>query len=103
MNKFRIVYSRQADRDMDDLTDAILYKYKAPLTAFRYIQGLKDSIEQLHRNAEVFPFFNNEILIVRFGANIRRINYKKMAIIYTVHDKIVYIHRILPANLIITS
>jgi hypothetical protein len=34
MLRFEIVFSEQADTDIQNLTDTIMYEYKAPLTAF---------------------------------------------------------------------
>lgn len=44
MRKFVIQYSPDADYDLDNLSDVIIYKYKAPLTAVRYLAGLRVEI-----------------------------------------------------------
>ena len=56
-------------------------------------------IDLLERFPESYPIQTGSSFLL-FGTNVRRINYKKMAIVYTVHDDIVYIHRIIAANLI---
>ena len=58
-----------------------------------------EEIENAPTHEEVFSKLLED-LSEDYGTNARRINYKKMAIIYTVHDNIVYIHRIIPASLI---
>ena len=99
MNKYELIFSMESEKDMFELEDVIYFDYKAPLTAFRYIQGLKDEIKLLKRSPESYPIQTRASLL-QYGSNVRRINYKKMAVIYTVHGDIVYIHRIIPASMI---
>jgi len=44
MKKFDVVYSKDADNDLQKLSDVIMYKYKAPLTAVRYLNGLQKKL-----------------------------------------------------------
>jgi len=44
MVRFVIVFSEDAKNDIQNLSDVIMYQYKAPKTAFDYIQGLLDEI-----------------------------------------------------------
>lgn len=99
MTRYRIVYSPEANNDIVELTNVITYDYSAPLTAFRYVQGLKETIELLTKFPKSYPL-QTRTSLSRYGQNVRRINYKRMAIIYTVHGNIVYIHRIIPASII---
>ncbi|HBG40914.1 MAG TPA: hypothetical protein DDW85_05830 [Porphyromonadaceae bacterium] len=79
---YRIKYSKDAYIDMQRLSDVIMYTYKMPKTAESYA-------------TQTSSFFQ------AYGNNVRRLNYKKMAIIYTTNNHIVHIHRIIPANMII--
>lgn len=97
MREFIIQYSPEADYDLDNLSDVIMYKYKAPLTAVRYLVELRAEISQLSQNAEAMPFSNREFL-AEFGTNTKRLNYKEMAVIFGIFNNTVYIHRIVPAN-----
>lgn len=99
MVNYIIELSEDALNDLDELSDTIIHKFKAPLTAFRYVRELKETINSLTNSAESYPIQTN-ITLRRFGTNVRRINYKKMAIIYTVYGNIAYIHRIIPASMI---
>ncbi len=99
MNSYQIVYSDTAKKDLDDLFQAIVWDYKAPLTAYRYVQGIIDTIKILSRNPESY-LVQTQRYYSRHAAIVRRINYKKMAIIYSVHSKVVYIHRIVAASTI---
>ena len=97
MKKFEIVYSKDADNDLQKLSDVIMYKYKAPLNAVRYLSGLQKEIKRLSVIADVLPYYNPR-QIRRYGQNTKRINYKEMAIIFAIYGSIVYIHCIIPAN-----
>ncbi|MDR0371562.1 MAG: hypothetical protein LBH80_06895 [Prevotellaceae bacterium] len=46
-----------------------------------------------------YPVQTNRSLL-QYGINVRRINYKRLAIIYTVHEDIVYIHRIVASSML---
>ena len=99
MGRYIIFLSDESKSDIDNLSDAIMYDYQAPVTAFNYVQRLLDTIFSLSNSPKSFPI-QTSAFFLRYGTNVHRINYKKMAIIYTVHGDAVYIHRILPANLI---
>ena len=99
MSDYRVVFSKEAERDIDNLTDIIKYKYKAPITAFNYVQGLLNEIFTLSKFPEVYAE-KSYLAFSHYADKIRRINYKRMAIIYTVQDKTVFIHRIIPASMI---
>src|SRR5674476_982093 len=100
MKKFGIVYSKDADNDLQNLSDVIMYKYKSPLTAVRYLNGLQKEIKRLSVLADALPYYTRPQLL-KYGQNTKRINYKEMAIIFAIYGPIVYIHRIIPANSII--
>ena len=97
MRKFGIVYSKDADNDLQNLSDVIMYKYKSPFTAVRYLNGLQKEIKRLSVLANALPYYTQPQLL-KYGRNTRRINYKEMAVIFAIYGSIVYIHRIMPAN-----
>ena len=94
-----IEYREQAKEDIKNLNDYIENQCHAPLTALRYIEGLRGRIQWLRNNAEIFPVIPE--LSFAMGYPIRRLNYEKMAILYTVEEDVVNIHRILPQSMII--
>jgi plasmid stabilization system protein ParE len=96
---YTIEYSKQAELDIEKLYDVIVAEYKAPLTAFMYVQGLIDKINSLKHNASIYTFYNSHF-VKQYGNNIKRVNYKKMAVIFTIFEGIVYIHRIIPSSII---
>ena len=97
MRKFGIVYSRDAENDLHNLSDVIMYKYESPLTAVRYLNGLQKAIKRLSVSADALPYYTRPQLL-KYGRNTKRINYKEVSIIFAIYGSIVYIHRIIPAN-----
>ena len=97
--RYRIEFSPDANQDIDDLYSVIIDEYQSPLTAFRYVQGLVDEIKKLEHNPEKFVVRDDDFYS-QFGTEIRRINYKKMAIIYSVYRTRVFIHRVVASSLI---
>jgi plasmid stabilization system protein ParE len=98
--KFYVIrISVQADIDIENLHSFIFEYCKSPITAKRYIEGIYNKIKSLSNSAESFPI-STQKSILQYGYNVRRIKYKKMAIIYTVHGKTVLIRRVIPGTLI---
>jgi hypothetical protein len=57
MKKFKVVYSKEAVNDLQKLSDVIMYKYKAPLNAVRYLNGLQKEIKRLSVIADPLPYY----------------------------------------------
>jgi hypothetical protein len=100
MEQFEIVFSEKANIDIQNLSDVIIYEYKAAITAFRYVQGLLDEIKKLKATAETFSIQKTNYFL-QYGFNVRRLKYKKMTIIYTVINNTVYIQRVVPSSTIV--
>jgi plasmid stabilization system protein ParE len=99
MKKYFIDISEIARGDLRDLSYIITETYQSPLTAIRYLDGIFDKIKTLSKFPESYPVRQN-LSLLQYGINVRRINYKKMAIIYTVNEDTVYIHRVIASSLI---
>lgn len=99
MKHFKVIISEIAKEDIKQLSHTIRFQYKAPITSFKYVQGLIDEIKKLGSSAESFSIQTRKSL-QQYGPYPRRINYKKMAIIYNVINDVVYIRRVIPANTI---
>jgi len=97
--KFEIIYSEAAKEDIRDLTNFIASTCKAPLTSKVYMKSVFKTINGLQRSAGAHPISTGK-LSQRYGWNVRRINHKKMAIIYTIHDQTVLINRIVSGALL---
>lgn len=91
--------SQQAEDDIKNLFHYIFGEVKAPLAAERYVNGIYDKLKELSYSAESYKIQTHKSFL-QFGNFVRKINYKKMTVIYTVHGYMVYIHRIVPANTI---
>ncbi len=89
-----------AAEDIERLSDIIRNEYKMPDTAFKYVQGLLDSIQSLKQSASVFRLQTNPAIVRAYGPFVRRINYKKMAILFIIHHQTVYIIRVIPQSAI---
>ena len=71
-------------------------RYKSPLTAKKYTSELIKEIFKRRSTAESIPFCRQQFILAAYGYKARRINYKKMAIIYTVFSDLVIIEAIIP-------
>ena len=96
---YRVEMSDEANFDFKSYITYIMLDCDAPLTAIKHYVGIVDALKSLERN----PFVNqvkDSASLRRYGINVRRENYKKMAIIYTIHENVVYVHRILAGSMI---
>ena len=101
MARFEIVFSAQANTDIQNLTDAIMSEFQAPLTAFKYVQGLLNEIKKLNTIADFLPV-QKSAYFLQYGFNVKRLRYKKMTIIYKVIGNAVYVIRVVPSSTILT-
>lgn len=101
MNKYSVVISEQAQQDLRDLSNAISFEYKSPLTAVKYLRGIYDEMRKLRLIAGLLPV-QKSAYFLQYGFNVKRLRYKKMTIIYTVNGNTVYIIRVIPSSTIIT-
>ncbi|HRZ96907.1 MAG TPA: type II toxin-antitoxin system RelE/ParE family toxin [Paludibacter sp.] len=99
MSKYLVIITEKAQQDMRDFSNVVAIEYKSPLTAKKYLTGIYDQFRWLRTNAESFNIQTRK-MFVQYGLYVRRLNYKKMTIIYTVNQTTVYIHRVIPANTI---
>ena len=101
MNKYSVVIYEQAQQDLQDLSNAISFEYKSPLTAVKYLRGIYDEMRKLRLIAGLLPV-QKSAYFLQYGFNVKRLRYKKMTIIYTVIGDTVYIIRVIPSSTIIT-
>lgn len=99
MARFSISLTDEAKADVSKLRRAIEETYQAPLTASRYVAELNTKMKWLENGADYFPIVPE--LSCQYGFEIRRLNFKKMAVLYSIEENIVIVHRIIPQNLII--
>ena len=95
-----IEYSGTANEDMRELFYFIAHEKGMLITAKNYLQGLKEKIEFIADNPTAFAITHHNSLL-KYGLDVRRANYKKMAIIYSIIEyDTIYIHRVVSANMI---
>ena len=99
MKKYQIQYTTQSAEDMETVFEFIARECFAPLTAKRYMEGIKKEIDRLEVSAGSIAI--DEVLSREYGLEIRRTHYKKVAIIFSVEEKTAYIHHIIPQKMII--
>ena len=101
MKNYNVVLSEQAELDFQEYIDHITYEYKAPLTALRHYEDFFATLNILKRSPESFSIQTSPTLIQQFGFGVRRINFNKMAVFYTIHNNIVLIRQIVAGAIII--
>jgi hypothetical protein len=95
-----IEFKQSAKSDLVELEKFIVEDCLAPLTAKRRLADLDNRLDWLEKYAELPAIDFN--LSYQYGLLVRTIPYgKKMAIIYTVEDEMVYILRIMPQSMIV--
>lgn len=94
-----VLMTEEAVDDLFRLDYAIREKFQAPLTAYRYLAGLKKKVQKLSGVADLAVI--NSALSIKYHKNIRLERYKEMTILYYIEDDKVYVHRIIPQKLVI--
>ncbi|MCL2649771.1 MAG: hypothetical protein FWD60_01945 [Candidatus Azobacteroides sp.] len=96
---YEVIVLSEAETEFNNYIDYIYFAYDAPLTAIQHYNDILEILYSLEKYAEVYKI---EYLpsLQKYGNNVRRVNYKKMSIVYTVSGNTVYIHRMMAAALI---
>ena len=99
MNKYAVVIIEQAQNDLRNLSNSISFEYQSPATAIKYLREIYNEMGKLSVMADSFPI-QKSTFFKQYGFNVRRLNYKKITIIYTVIDYTAYIQRVVPSTTI---
>jgi len=91
--KYKIGLSDDARIEFRSYISAIHYDYGAPLTAAKVYRQLIDKIDELKSNPGIYRI-RTEPWYWKYGHFVRRLNFKGVAIIYTIENNVVFIHRI---------
>ena len=86
--------------DIENVHDYIAYELFEPVTADKYLRGIYDAIKHLSLYGAGIAVSENDSLLKLYGSSVRNINYKKMAIIYTIENNEIIIQRIIAAAMI---
>lgn len=101
MHKHLVKITDSALQDIEDVHDYIAYELFEPILADKYIRSLYDAIQHLSLYGASVAVSERESLLSKYGSTVRNINYKKMAIVYTVENENIIIQRIIAAALIL--
>ena len=96
---YSIRYKPRAKKDIVRVADYIEYELFNPTAAKRFFEGLYAKIAQLKFNAHVSAISIYKD-ILKYDDNARRVLYKGFAIIYSIHGKMVVVHRVIHGSLI---
>ena len=99
MNR-NIIISPEAEEDIEEVFNYIVYKVMAPETAVRYYMGIYDTIQNLSVIGAVLPKSQQPLLRTHYGKSVRTVCYKKMTIVYNIIENVVYVRRVLASSLI---
>jgi len=101
MQKNLVKITDSALQDIENVHDYIAYELLEPITADKYIRNLFDAIQHLSLYGASVAVSERDFLLSRYGTTVRNINYKKMAIIYTVENGSIIIQKIIAGALIL--
>ena len=89
----------RAKKDIQNIHDYIEFELFNPMAAKRYLEGIYAKINQLSINAGVFAksIYKD---VLKYDDNARHVTYKGFAIIYSIHDDLVVVHRVIHGSLI---
>jgi len=97
--RYRVKMSNEAQVDFDSYIDYILYDCDAPITAAKHFTEINDIISSLAVNPFIYAVRHDDSLL-KYGLNVRRANFKKIAILFSVFDDLVFIHKIIASSMI---
>ncbi len=98
MKQYEIVYTEESVENLNQVFRFIHDDCAAPATARIYMEELKAEVERLRISAgAVSPSLR---LTEQMGFEVRRLNYKKMAVLFSVVSDKVIILRILPQSML---
>ena len=99
MKKYNIKLTEEAKQERKSLAYFIKEEVHAPLTAKRYMLDLEKEIKKLENSAGALAV--DEDLSRQLGIEVRRTNYKNMAIIFSVDEENAYVHHIIPQKMVV--
>lgn len=98
MKQYEIVYTEESVENLNQVFRFIHDECAAPATARIYMQDLRAEVERLKVSAGVFA--PDLRLTEQVGFEVRRLNYKKMAVLFSIEGNKVVVFRILPQCLL---
>ena len=97
---YSLVVSEEAKYDINSYVDYITYECDAPKTGKKHADDFLEVLRKIQKHPTAFSVRTSASLL-QYGNSVRRVNYKKMAIIYSIEGLEVYVHRIMPSSMIV--
>ena len=101
MRKYAIIITSTALLDIKNIHRYIAFELLEPATASKYVNNIHDTIKHLSLYGASIAVSDRDFLLSKYGSTVRNINYKKMAVIYTIENNKIIIQRIMAAALIL--
>ncbi|GHT66276.1 hypothetical protein FACS189452_01870 [Bacteroidia bacterium] len=98
MAKFIVHIMPAAGQEIVEIYDHIADVYLARDTAIKYRAGIHDKINSLAECADIFAISPFDYIQQRYGPCARTIVYKKVTIVYTIHNNDVVIRAVIPGS-----
>ena len=99
LENYKLIVSDEAKEDIKQYIYTIRYVYDASITAKKHYDGLIALLEKIEKNPTANAIRHSTFLL-QYGVDVRRANFKKMAILYSINENVVYVHRIVAESLI---
>jgi plasmid stabilization system protein ParE len=94
MKKYNVRIKKSALDEIDSIADDILNVSKSLDIAKKYIDGLYIAIQRLSFYGASLPFCQNRSMTAKYGKYIRRMNYRKIAVLFYVEEDDILIQEI---------
>ncbi len=91
MRKSNVYISQEIIDDLDFIAECVYFVSCSNIIADRYIEGIRSTIFDLANYGTSVAFCTNSSIVAKYGPFVKRINYKKVAIIYAVAGNDIYI------------
>lgn len=93
--RFEVVLSETANNDIENMAENFMQGGIKTLTGYRYMVELMREMMKLKPKADKYQSIRKKNLFP-YGSNLRKLNYKKSSVIFTIISCKVYIFRIIP-------
>ena len=96
---YKINIKPQATIDIENVIDYIEYELFNPIAARRFFKGVYAKIDGLRLNAGIFAKSTYRD-VMKYDIAARHVIYKEFAVIYSIRDNLVIVHRVIHGSLI---
>lgn len=93
--KKEVIILPEAENDIEEIKDVIIFISKSKRTALNYVEGLRTELKRLSLYGASLSPYTRRNITNRYGAYIRRANYKKLAIFFYIEDNYIFVRKIM--------